>query len=99
MQEYLTCKRDGYYFEGRDYGIKAFIDSSTMLAHDLTTRSEFTISMVDSNSSILSECHTLSRLGKHTNVIHFLGCVVDEEFSPAGPIYTYRVMFESTEGN
>lgn len=94
------CKRDGYYLEGRDYKIKKVLDSSTMLAQDMTTHTEFSISMVESDWSLPShECHILSRLGEHRNVIHFLGGVIDEKVSPSGPVHMCRMMFEYTGGN
>ena len=70
-----------------------------MLAQDLTTRAQFSIQIIiGGNSSALNECHILSRLGKHRNVIHFLGGVTEELDSSTGPIQECRMMFESIKG-
>lgn len=98
MQEYLTSKSDGHYYKDRDYRIKGHIDS-TAVAQDLSTHTQFSVKMTESNTSILNECHILSRLGSHRNVIRFLGGVAEEIGSPTGPVQTYRMMFEFVEGN
>ena len=69
------------------------------LAQDVTTHVQFSIqTIIRGNSLALNECHILSRLGKHRNVIHFLGGVMEELDSPTGPIQECRMMFESIKG-